>query len=220
MTGHWLDPKTRTRQHAVLACFRLRGHHTFDVLSEAIVDTHYKFHLQDKVTRTTTDNGSNFVKAFVQFGTEAELLPNIPRPAADSDMEGVEDVDIDVDPEAGSMDEVEYISDEATLEGSSGLGHNLPVHMRCAASVYAEKALDSAQFKSAYRKAMSKARALWNQHCRGTVSADSIQDELKRRLVVPNNTRWYCWANFLKLPTTPLLSSMTCCIIKGELSTG
>ncbi|KAA0198449.1 hypothetical protein HAZT_HAZT010698 [Hyalella azteca] len=192
MTGHSLDPKTLTRQHAVLACSRLRWHHTFDVLAEAIVDTHYKFHLQDKVTRTTTDNGSNFVNAFVQFGTEAELLPNIPGPAADSDMEGVEDVDIDVDPEAGSMDEVEYISVEATLEadeGSSGLSHNLPVHMRCAAhtfnlvaSVDADKALDSAQFKSAYRKAMSNARALWNQQCRSTVSADSIQDELKRRV--------------------------------------
>ncbi|KAA0199725.1 hypothetical protein HAZT_HAZT005453 [Hyalella azteca] len=48
-------------------------------------------------------------------------------------MEGVEDVDIDVDPEVGSMEKVEYISVEATLEadeGSSGLGHNLPVHIR------------------------------------------------------------------------------------------
>jgi hypothetical protein len=98
-----------------------------------------------------TDNGSNFVKVFVQFGTEAEFLPNFPGPAADSDMEGVDDVDTDVDPEAGSMDEVEYISIEATLEGDSGLGHNLPVHMKCAAhtfnlvaSVDVNKVLDSA----------------------------------------------------------------------------
>ena len=195
MTVHWLDPKTRARQHAVLACSRLRGHHTFDVLAEAMVETHYKFHLQEKVTRTTTDNGSNFVKAFVQFGTEAELLPDIPGPAAD--VEGVEDVGLDVDPEAGAMDEVEYISVEAVLDESSSLDHNLPVHMRCAAhtfnlvaSVDANKALDSAPFKSAYRKAMSKAQALWNQQSRSTVSADSILDELKRRLVVPNSTRW------------------------------
>jgi hypothetical protein len=65
---------------------------------------------------------------------------------------------------------------EATLEGYSGLSHNLPVHMRCAAhtfnlvaSVDVDKVLDSAQFKSAYRKAMSKARALWNQQCHSTV---------------------------------------------------
>ncbi|XP_042229523.1 uncharacterized protein LOC121871369 [Homarus americanus] len=197
MTAQWLDPKTRKRQHAVLACSRIRGHHTFDVLSEAMVDTHYKFHLQDKVTRTTTDNGSNFVEVFVQFGTEAELLPDIPKPAADPDVEGVENVDLDADPEAGGVDEVEYISVDSALDESSGLGLDLPVHMRCAAhtfnliaSVDADKALDSASFKSAYRKAMSKAQALWNLQSRSTVAADSILDALKRRLVVPNITRW------------------------------
>uniref|UniRef100_A0A672F8K3 HAT C-terminal dimerisation domain-containing protein n=1 Tax=Salarias fasciatus TaxID=181472 RepID=A0A672F8K3_SALFA len=142
---------------------------------------------------TTTDNGSNFVKAFSQFGTEADLLPDIPESAADPDVEGIEDVD----PEAEAMDEVEYISVEATFDGSSGLGHNLPVHMKCAAhtfslvaSVDADKALGSTVLKSAYRKAIAKAQALWNQQTRSTVPADYILDELKRRLVVPNNTRW------------------------------
>ncbi|XP_034018620.1 uncharacterized protein LOC117503486 [Thalassophryne amazonica] len=196
MTAHWLDPKTRTRQCAVLACSQLRGHPTFDVLVEAMVDIHYKFHLQDKVTRTTTDNSINFVKAFVQFSTEAELFPDIPEPAADFDMD-VKDVDMDMDAKAEAMNEVEHISVESALEVCSGLGHDLPVHMRCAAhtfnlvaSVDAEKALASAPFKLAYRKAMSKAQALWNQQCRSTVSADSILDGLNRRLVVPNDTRW------------------------------
>ncbi|CAI9734396.1 XP_042229523.1uncharacterized protein LOC121871369 [Octopus vulgaris] len=57
------------------------------------------------------------------------------------------------------------------------------------ASVDADKALDSASFKSAYRKAMSKAQRLrlWNLQSRNTVTTDSILDALKRRLVV---LRW------------------------------
>ncbi|KAM4724785.1 uncharacterized protein FYW61_013082 [Anableps anableps] len=193
MTAHWLDPKTRTRRRAVLACSRIKGHHTFHVLAKAVVETHCKFNLQDKVTRTTTDNGKNFVKTFVQFGAEAKFLSDIPEVAPSSEEDAIQDVDL----EAGGVDDVEYISVDPILDKSSGLGLKLPVHMKCAAhnfnlvaSVDASEALDSALFKSAYRKAMSNARELWNLHNRSTVAADGIFDVLKRRLVVPNNTRW------------------------------
>ncbi|CAI9731009.1 Hypothetical predicted protein [Octopus vulgaris] len=86
-----------------------------------MVDIHYKFHLQDKVTKNTTDNGKIFVKAFMQFGTEVELLPDIPEAVADQDMEGVEDVN----PEAGDVDKVKYISVDTILDESSGLGLNM-----------------------------------------------------------------------------------------------
>ncbi|CAI9717633.1 Hypothetical predicted protein [Octopus vulgaris] len=132
-----------------------------------MMDTHYRFHLQSKVTRTTTDNGKIFVNAIMRFGAEVEHLPDIPEAADDPDMEGVADVDLDVDPEAGDVDEVENISVDAALDGSSGL--DLPVHMKCTAhtfnlvaSVNFDKALDSASFKSVYTKALSNAQRLWN----------------------------------------------------------
>ena len=53
---------------AALACRRLRGSHTFDVLAGALEDIHSAYGIRQKVTRTTTDNGSNFVKAFSVFG--------------------------------------------------------------------------------------------------------------------------------------------------------
>uniref|UniRef100_M3ZI76 BED-type domain-containing protein n=1 Tax=Xiphophorus maculatus TaxID=8083 RepID=M3ZI76_XIPMA len=190
MTAHWLDPKTRARRHALLAWTRVKGHHSSDVLAQAMLVTHSKFNLQDKVTRTTTDNGKNFVKRFVQFGAEAEFLPNIPEAAADSEEDWIQDVD----PEAGG---VEYISVDATLDKSSNLGLELPTHMKCAAhsfnlvaSVDASEALNCALFRSAYRKTMSKARALWNLQSRSTVAAACIFDALKRRLAVPTGTRW------------------------------
>ena len=53
---------------AALACRRLRGSHTFDVLAGALEDIHTEYAIRQKVTRTMTDNGSNFIKAFSVFG--------------------------------------------------------------------------------------------------------------------------------------------------------
>lgn len=78
----WPASKTSMRHHAVLAYNHLLGHHTFDVLTEVMVDVHYKNNIQGKVARVTTDDGSNFVKAFVEFGTETDLLQDIPNPVA------------------------------------------------------------------------------------------------------------------------------------------
>jgi len=91
MTAHWIDPTTRARKHAVLTCTRLIGRHTYDVITEAMVQVHERFNIQDKVVRTTTDNGSNFVKAFTQYGGQVDLLPDLDDvaepPEADSDNE-------------------------------------------------------------------------------------------------------------------------------------
>ncbi|CAI9734947.1 Hypothetical predicted protein [Octopus vulgaris] len=69
-----------------------------------------------------TDNGKSFkamAKAFMQFGTGVDLLPGILEAAANPDMEGVKDVDLDVDPKAGDVDEDEYISVDAIPDESS-----------------------------------------------------------------------------------------------------
>ena len=69
--------------------------------------------------------------------------------------------------------------------------------MRCAAHTFnliatkdAEKALQDTKFRSVSRRAMGKAQALWNSQNRSTNNADIIKAELKKRLVVPNATRW------------------------------
>uniref|UniRef100_A0A0L8H864 Uncharacterized protein n=1 Tax=Octopus bimaculoides TaxID=37653 RepID=A0A0L8H864_OCTBM len=86
----------------------------------AMVDIHYKLHLQDKVTRTTMDDGKNFVKAFMQFGTETESFPNTPETATDLDKEGVEDEDLDMDPKVGQTHSTEAA--DSILKEVSGPG--------------------------------------------------------------------------------------------------
>jgi hypothetical protein len=192
MTLHWINKETRAREHAVLACRRLRGSHTFDILADAMTDTHSKFGVQDKVRRTTTDNASNFSKAFTQFGKAAASLPEVevPREPADPELEVPEPFveEAEEDPEYLAVENVLDEEVDASI---------LPVHMRCAAHTLnlvatsdADKALEDDTFQTAANSAMKKARQLWNAQSRSVGNDDLILEELKRRLVVPNATRW------------------------------
>lgn len=152
--------------------------------------------------RTTTDNGSNFVKAFVQFGSEITILPELPS----CDLESESDPDIAnlLNSNSEEDDDLEFISVENILNAPDEINekilenfNTLPVHMRCAAHTFnliasrdADAALQITVFKTPYRSALAKARTLWNQQSRSTVAADSILAELGRRLVLPNTTRW------------------------------
>ena len=53
---------------AALACQPLKGSHSFSVLASALNDIHTEFNIREKITRTTTDNGSNFLIAFIVYG--------------------------------------------------------------------------------------------------------------------------------------------------------
>ena len=64
MTVHWIDQHSLEREMRVLACRRLTGRHTYKVLAKMIEEIHMDFKIETKVKTTTTDNGSNFVKAF------------------------------------------------------------------------------------------------------------------------------------------------------------
>ena len=72
VTSHWIDEQTLERKSAALACPRLKGRHTYDVLAAKLEDIHVEYDIQTKIVMTTTDSGSNFVKAFSVFGANAE----------------------------------------------------------------------------------------------------------------------------------------------------
>uniref|UniRef100_H3A5J1 BED-type domain-containing protein n=1 Tax=Latimeria chalumnae TaxID=7897 RepID=H3A5J1_LATCH len=68
MTCHWIDPTSLQWVNAALACRK----HAFDVIASLIDEIHTSFSLEDKVVRTVTDNGSNFAKAFKEYGFQEE----------------------------------------------------------------------------------------------------------------------------------------------------
>ena len=100
------------------------------------------------------------------------------------------------DPEGVAEAQVISIEDMLATENIERR-KELPAHMRCAAHTLnlvatadAENALIDVLFKSVFKNAMEKCRALWNHQSRSTQTADMIKIDLGRRLVVPNATRW------------------------------
>uniref|UniRef100_A0A8D0D640 BED-type domain-containing protein n=1 Tax=Sander lucioperca TaxID=283035 RepID=A0A8D0D640_SANLU len=52
ITCHWIEPETLDRKSAALACERIRGRHTYDVIAAKISQIHAEFQIQGKVSAT------------------------------------------------------------------------------------------------------------------------------------------------------------------------
>lgn len=63
-TCHWINNETLVRESCALACSRIQGSHTYDVLARKIQKILEKFSIEILSKTMVTDNGSNFVKAF------------------------------------------------------------------------------------------------------------------------------------------------------------
>lgn len=68
-----IAPDTLNRVSAALACKRFEGTHSHDRVADMLADVYTEFDLDtQKVVGTVTDNGSNFVKAFKEFGIDSQ----------------------------------------------------------------------------------------------------------------------------------------------------
>lgn len=63
-----IDPESLNWCSAALAYRQLNGRHTFNVVAGALSDIRSEFNIGKKIQKTTTDNGSNFLKAFRVYG--------------------------------------------------------------------------------------------------------------------------------------------------------
>ncbi|KAL6475709.1 hypothetical protein MHYP_G00167490 [Metynnis hypsauchen] len=196
VTAHWFNPQTLQRSCAALACKQLKGSHTFSALAGALNDIHTEFNIREKIVRTTTDNGSNFLKAFRIYGQTDEN--NNPEPVGESDGEeddgGQNDDD---DDEEESFEGVEFVDAGALLDEDDYLEYQLPKHHRCAchllnlvSTVDALKAEVNPLYKRVSRSTFAKCSSLWNKSSRSTTASEVIEDHCKLQLLRPVATRW------------------------------
>ncbi|XP_047439674.1 uncharacterized protein LOC125007117 [Mugil cephalus] len=132
ITAHCLDPSSFKRHSVVLACRQLKGSHTFGVLAGALNDIHLEYEIREKIVRTTTDDGSNFIKVFRVFGVGEDENNNAAAETTDAEETTNEDDETDEETEEEEEEEVEFIDVEAILAEDDGLQYELPKHHRCA----------------------------------------------------------------------------------------
>ena len=203
LTVHWIDADFR-RQSAALACHRLKGSHTFDVLAAAIDDIHSEYEIRSKVIATTTDNGSNFVKTFTTFCDNASVTEDKSQPSTSSDAAAGEDSDqnacSDDDFESATSSvssEIQYTNVSDIFSCSTSLQYKLPKHIRCAchtlhlvASKDMLQAESNVSFKKLHRACFAKLNALWNKIGRSPIAAEIVERCCQMQLIKPNQTRW------------------------------
>ena len=196
VTAQWFNPQTMERSCAALACKQLKGSHTFSALAGALKDIHTEFTSREKILRTTTNNGSNFLKALRVYGQTDEN--NNPEPVGECDGGGDGGgQNDDYDEEEESVESVEVVDAGALLDEDDYLEYQLPKHHRCTfhlldlvSTVDASEAEVSPLYKHVSRSTFAKCSSLWNKSSRSTTASEVIEDHCKLQLVRPVATRW------------------------------
>lgn len=209
VTLHWISRSTLERNKAALACRRIRGRHTYDVIGAEIENIHSSYGLLSKVVATVTDNGSNFVKAFKVY-----------QPVTESDDEAEEEESTPTDDDVTFLDLSEILSAENESDGQL----SLPPHHRCASHTVniisttdVEKYFTSnADSKAVYRSSTAKCTALWTKASRSTLASETVEEVTKRKLLVPTSTRWNSFYDAVKRITEiPMNELNTLCTKLG-----
>ncbi|KAM7309404.1 uncharacterized protein ISCGN_013035 [Ixodes scapularis] len=171
VTAHWISEATLERQSAALACRRFAGTHSYDRVAELLSDVCTDYCLPTgKITGTVTDNATNFVKAFKEFGVTAF------EEACAADSEDFELV---------------------TFEEIEPPGPLLSQHLRCAchtlsliATADVKKAISANHaLNRLHSSVMSKCSKYWGASGRPK-SAEVVTSILGKQLPAPCITRW------------------------------
>jgi len=125
-------------------------------------DINIEFGIHRKIVRTTTDNGSNFIKAFSMFSTTDATSENSDYESSDEDTE--QNVELD---EACELVDIDSLLKNKEIE------YSLPRHYRCACHLINlistkdhDKAENDAAYKRLCRSVFAKCQGLWNMYGR------------------------------------------------------
>ena len=188
VTVHWLD-STLQRCSSCLAIRQLSGPHTYEVLARELEQIHVEFGLAGKICVTVTDGGSNFLKAFGQFGLEEVHYTTLENAdtlcLVDVDLTA-EDVQNIIQRDSGIS--VESLDDEQVM-------YNLPPHFKCSCHLLNLVATtDLSKIEGTVKRVLTqvfgKLSGIWNKQNRSSQSAEKIREALGTLLVTPGDTRW------------------------------
>uniref|UniRef100_A0AAZ1XBT5 BED-type domain-containing protein n=1 Tax=Oreochromis aureus TaxID=47969 RepID=A0AAZ1XBT5_OREAU len=177
VTLHWISRTTLERNKVALACRRIRGRHTYDIIGTEIENIHSSYGLLNKVVATVTDNGSNFVKAFQVY-----------HPVTESDDETEEEESTPKDDDVTFSDLSEILSAENESDGQLSLPHTASV----------KHLTTNAESRAVYRSSTAKCTALWTKSSRSTLASETVEEISKRKLLIPTSTRWNSFFDAVK----------------------
>ena len=164
VTAHWINPDNFKRESAALAFRRLTGSHTYQLLAEQLKSVHSEYGINSKVTKTTTDNGSNCVKAFTVFAPSEDEL--------DTSTTEVENI-------LSTEDDLELPAHQRCATHSLNL----------VSTSDAAAAETNSQYKKMSRTTFSKCQALWNKVGRAVQSKEIVDQESTLQVIRPCSTR-------------------------------
>lgn len=183
VTLHWIDNLTLDRKSATISCARFKSPHTGERIAECIEVLTDELEVTQKVIATVTDNGSNFVKCFNEFGiTFDQILSTENR--------------TDVVYEEQSSTENQDLVEDLEVEFSEIQTQNLSSQVRCAshtlnlvAMTDVAEAMQNKHYKKIQESTFEKLNFLWKMS-NTQKGSQEIVEILGSSLTKPNNTRW------------------------------
>lgn len=185
MTCHWLEDNFE-RKSVALACTRMYGGHTCEMVIAKIQEIHSYFNIESKICSTVTDNGSNFKKAFREFLPEDER-----------------------DVEENQFEDLSKILSEGEVSGDFFLSYFLPPHQRCAAqtlNLIASKDLADAISKEPIQRvhvsSTAKCALIWHKAQSALPLTDLVANIANIKSTDPCLTQWGSEYNFVQKITS------------------
>lgn len=191
VTVHWVDEKTLDRKSRALCCRRFESPHDAERIATLLNVIYVEFGIDGKVIGTVTDNASNFVKAFEDFGISLESFFAF-MSENNGDDERVSNSSVD------EIDENDNFENEESIDfiEFGDVNMFLGAHFRCGshtcfrvATHDAKAAFSDAMYEEQHDSAFSKLNSLYKKTNRPK-SSEIIRDVLKVALVLPVKTRW------------------------------
>lgn len=197
------------RVSVTLACRRFHSPYTYIRIAEILNEVNHNFNIDTKkITATVTDNGSNFLKTFREYGVEeksieiaadvGEEFVSVPRNDQDTPLNSSYNECISDD-----NDDVLMISNNEDLDQL--LPNYLPNYRKCAAHTISlcvttdvtNFIIRFKEFQDLHRKIIGKYNSIWKLTNRPK-SAEIIESVLGCSLHKLSETRWNSFYDSLK----------------------